>query len=130
MCSRAETDCTSYSATCDGVENSSELELALRRTLRQKLLDIVLSPNPSFVSSIFTWCPLFPWSFFVKVRFLGRKKPAETDVAEIQDFGSTHFRVVLTYSAIALACSSVSPEIPLLCGALLEGSPFVIWSAI
>src|SRR5215469_2111109 len=38
-----------------------------------------------------------------------------------------YFRV-FTYSAIAWACSAFSPEIALLCGALLVGSPFVICS--
>src|ERR1700756_5446535 len=37
---------------------------------------------------------------------------------------------VCTYSAIAFACSSVSPEIPLLCGGLLCGSPLVTCSTI
>lgn len=40
-----------------------------------------------------------------------------------------YFRV-LTYSAIALACSSVRLEIPLLCGGLLAGSPFSRCSVI
>ena len=39
----------------------------------------------------------------------------------------THFSV-LVYSAIALACSSLNPAMPLLCGALLPGSPLVMCS--
>ena len=37
---------------------------------------------------------------------------------------------VLMYSAIALAFSSVNPVMPLLCGALLAGSPLVMCSTI
>lgn len=35
---------------------------------------------------------------------------------------------VLTNSAIDFGPPSVMPEIPLLCGGLLSGSPFVMWS--
>ena len=37
---------------------------------------------------------------------------------------------LLTYSAIVLACPSVNPEVPLLCGGLLPASPLVKRSTI
>ena len=44
--------------------------------------------------------------------------------------GSAAYLRLLTHSATALACSSFSPGMPLLCGALLPDSPLVRCSAI
>lgn len=76
------------------------------------------------------WRPWFAW--FVLLQSwtpLAKKPPCRQRPMwpKMQRLRSTHFRVLM-YSAIAPACSSLSPAMPLLCGALLEGSPFVIWS--
>src|SRR6516165_5866563 len=62
-------------------------------------------------------------------RCRGRLRALDAGPARRQ-FAENSYLRVFTYSAIDLACASVSPAMPLLCGGLLVDSPFVRCSAI